>query len=132
MKPLFWRPIQFHAPSGSTAKNSVWEQISEPELPSMASLDSLFARRPTKAAAPAVKERKDAKETSEEEAVTPARTRPKVAKLIDPKRAQNLGIFISGNQMSSATVREVLISFDNDLLSYETLKMLQDYVSTVL
>lgn len=118
MKPLFWRPIQMQ---GSAAKNSVWEQIQEPQLPAIDALDSLFSRRPAKP----VPEKKE----KEKEEAKASKAKAKVAKLIDPKRAQNLGIFISGNQISSTVVRDALVAFDADVMPYETLKLLQDYVS---
>ena len=42
-------------------------------------------------------------------------------KLLDSKRSQSIGILMTSQRLDSATIREALLGFDNQLLSYETL-----------
>lgn len=50
-----------------------------------------------------------------------ASTKQECVKLIDSKRSQAIGILMSSQHLDSQLVRDTLIGFDNQLLSYETL-----------
>ena len=66
-----------------------------------------------------------------------------LAKLLDSKRAQTIGIFINSHRLDVQTIKDALINYNNKILDYETLssiysirpqddeiKLIQDYLKT--
>lgn len=47
--------------------------------------------------------------------------KPELVKLLDSKRSQAIGILMTSQRLDASLIREALIGFDNEIISYETL-----------
>jgi len=99
MKVLYWNRIQIFKKS-----EAIWFDVEDLELPD--DFESLFSK------APPQKINKKAKQTNGDK---------EVLKLLDSKRSQAVGIFISSKRLDSQIIKDALIGFDSQLLSHETL-----------
>lgn len=115
MRPLYWTRIQVpNIPSDGTAKDGVgtlWDDLEDIPL-EVDEFDDLFSR-------PVVKVNKGKKENLEVKKEEPAKVA--VAKLLDPKRSQNIGIFMKSNHLSIQEVENTIYNFDNSVIDFETL-----------
>ncbi|KAK8381898.1 hypothetical protein O3P69_015123 [Scylla paramamosain] len=89
----------------------LWDELEEEEFDETEFVD-LFARQVTQ---PKKKEKKEAK---------PAKV--KVAKVLDSKRSQNVGIFITSQHLDIADVENAVYNFDTSVLDQEVLQQLYE------
>lgn len=119
MKPLYWTRIQLgNAPvfPGSAAVNGplVWDKVQDLDIKGE-DLEDLFGKAQLKS--------KDANETKV------VKIPEKVAKVIDGKKSQNLGIFLRSNKIDVELVRQILYDCDTSL-EVEALLQLQALKAT--
>ena len=101
MKTLYWHRIQIFQRA-----ESIWFDVAEPDIDDDFGL--VFAK------VEAVKKREvkvDLKKQGKQECV----------KLLDAKRAQQLGIIMSSKHLDIQVVRDSLVGFSGDVLNFETL-----------
>ncbi|CAF0718846.1 unnamed protein product [Brachionus calyciflorus] len=128
MKTLYWNRIQIFNKS-----DAIWFDVDEADIDD--DFESLFAKPSTKA------NKKDDKKLSKQ--VSSTSMKPELVKLLDSKRSQAIAILMTSQRLDSNIIREALMGFDNELISYETLnsiyilrpqedelRMLQDYIKT--
>lgn len=89
----------------------LWDEIEEEEFDELEFVD-LFARQVTQ---PKKKEKKEAK---------PAKA--KVNKVLDSKRSQNVGIFITSQHLDIADVENAVYNFDTSVLDLEVLQQIYE------
>ncbi|XP_047493534.1 uncharacterized protein LOC125042112 [Penaeus chinensis] len=89
----------------------LWDEIEEEEFDELEFVD-LFARQVTQ---PKKKEKKEAK---------PAKV--KVNKVLDSKRSQNVGIFITSQHLDIADVENAVYNFDTSVLDLEVLQQIYE------
>ena len=53
-----------------------------------------------------------------------------MAKLLDPKRSQNVGIFIKSKQLEISEVENCIYNFDNSVIDFETLNGIKENQGT--
>ena len=115
MRPLYWTRIQVpNIPSDGSAKDgggTLWDDLEDIPL-EVDEFDDLFSR-------PVIKVNKGRKENPEVKKEEPAKVA--VAKLLDPKRSQNIGIFMKSNHLSIQEVENTIYNFDNSVIDFETL-----------
>ncbi|CAH1791109.1 unnamed protein product [Owenia fusiformis] len=121
MKALFWRRIQvpqtqspLASPASSPSRkkpHSVWEDIDELSI-DITELDELFSTQKAKP-------KKDKEKTSKPKS-------RQVAKLLDSKRSQSVGIFVSSLHMDMGDIEQAVLNFDISVLGLETLQTLYD------
>ena len=118
MKPLYWTKVLLPACPSMT----LWEKLEDVEVPGPA-LEELFSK--------AVKKPKAVNEESTEvkEDVEKKVVKEKPTKVIDPKKGQNVGIFIRSNKLDVAAVEDMVyrLQYTGDL---ETLDTLRSYQAT--
>ena len=111
MRPLYWTRIQ--VPTNHSAEDpdnqDLWEELEETPI-EVEEFDSLFSRPQVKPKAK--KEEKKSNETSVKAAV---------AKLLDAKRSQNVGIFIKSKHLEMHELENCIYNFDNSVIDFETL-----------
>merc|ERR1719232_2484738 len=107
MKPLYWTRIQLGNvpvfPGAVSSGPLIWDQVSGQDL------EDMFGKAERKAKA--VKEEVTKKPN-------------KVAKIIDGKKSQNLGIFLRSNKIDAELIKQILFECDTSL-EVETLIQLQ-------
>ncbi|XP_065564910.1 uncharacterized protein LOC136030141 isoform X2 [Artemia franciscana] len=114
MKPLYWTRIQTLAgypgnPNFNKYKDSIWEILEEVKPSELNEFEEKFSRQSTQDKPKLVsKSEKPGKQ--------------QVAKLLDPKRSQNLGILISSQHLEISEIEQALLNFDTDIVSLEMLK----------
>lgn len=110
MRPLYWTRIQVPTSHGSEDNTQdLWEELEETPI-EVDEFDNLFSRPEVKPAA-----RKEKKKEAEQ----PAKVT--VAKLLDPKRSQNVGIFIKSKHLDINELENCIYNFDNAVIDFETL-----------
>ena len=111
MRPLYWTRIQ--VPSSHLTENSkeqdLWEELEETPI-EVEEFDNLFSR-------PQVKP----KAKKEDKKVEKGSAKVTVAKLLDPKRSQNVGIFIKSKHLEIHELENCIYNFDNSVIDFETL-----------
>ena len=110
MKALYWARIQCTSTPAPTPV--IWDEIEEVAVP-VDHLETLFSKVTVKSK---VKEKTEAKAPAE----------ANVAKIIDRKKAQNLGIFLKSKKLDVDVVKEVLLEC-NTFLELETLMALKGF-----
>ena len=112
MKPLYWTRIQLGNvpvfPGAVSSGPLIWDQVTDVEV-SGQDLEDMFGKAERKA-----------KAVKEEVTKKP----DKVAKIIDGKKSQNLGIFLRSNKIDSELIKQILFECDTSL-EVETLIQLQ-------
>ena len=110
MRPLYWTRIQ--VPTSHLTENSktqdLWEDLEETPI-EVEEFDNLFSRPQVKP-----KAKKEDKKVENSAKVT-------VAKLLDPKRSQNVGIFIKSKHLEIHELENCIYNFDNSVIDFETL-----------
>ena len=112
MKPLYWTRIQLGNvpvfPGAVSSGPLIWDQVTDVEV-SGQDLEDMFGKAERKA-----------KAVKEEVTKKP----DKVAKIIDGKKSQNLGIFLRSNKIDAELIKQILFECDTSL-EVETLIQLQ-------
>ena len=102
---LYWNRIQFFNKS-----EAIWFEVKDVDIEE--DFEDLFAKTTTTQATNKVsKKPNEAKKSVKQECV----------KLLDSKRSQQIGILMSSQHLDSQIVRDTLLGFDSQVLSYETL-----------
>ena len=109
MKPLYWTKVLLPP---AQADCLLWSQLEEVEV-SADKLEELFAKAVPK---------KATVEVSEVKVEKPGKEKP--TKVIDPKKGQNVGIFMKSNKLDVAAVEEIVyrLSYTGDLETLVTLR----------
>ena len=111
MRPLYWTRIQVPANHDkSTDNQDLWEDLEETPI-DVDDFDSLFSRPQVQ---PKAKKEKTKKNDEQAQKVT-------AAKLLDPKRSQNVGIFIKSKHLEIHELENCIYNFDNSVIDFETL-----------
>jgi len=110
MKPLYWTRIQLTQPQLSTNSDSIWEAVEDVILEA-GKLEEMFGKADLKSKP---KEEKEVKKPD------------KVAKIIDGKKSQNVGIFLRSKKIDVDMVKQVLMECDTSW-EIETLVALQGF-----
>lgn len=119
MKPLFWTRIQVKDIRRKQAMNQIpsteedilWEKLDDIEI-DMDEFDDMFSKPPADNILRAM-----------------AKPKPKtkeVAKLLDARRSQAIGIFLSSIRLEMADIENAILLFDTSQLALEKLKTLYD------
>lgn len=118
MRPLFWKKIQLteirnpYSGADMSSVDCLWEGLEEPEI-DVSEFEDLFAKAPLK------------KKMSPEKLAKAKKTK-EVAKLLDAKRSQAIGIFISSLHLQAAEIETAILEFDMSNLSLEALNTLYE------
>ena len=119
MRPLYWTRIQVpNTPSNGTADESVgslWEDLEEVPI-EVDEFDDMFSR-------PVIKVSKGKRKDIDKKMEEPAKI--SVAKLLDSKRSQNIGIFMKSNHLEIQEVENTIYNFDNSVIDFETLEQIK-------
>ena len=119
MRPLYWTRIQVpNTPSNGTADESVgslWEDLEEVPI-EVDEFDDMFSR-------PVIKVSKGKQKDTDKKTEDPAKI--SVAKLLDSKRSQNIGIFMKSNHLEIQEVENTIYNFDNSVIDFETLEQIK-------
>jgi len=127
MRPLYWTRIQVpNVPltaSITTTREeedvtNLWEDLEDVPI-EYEEFDEMFSR-PVINKGP--KKKEDKKQTES--------TKVAVAKLLDPKRSQNVGIFIKSKQLEISEVENCIYNFDNSVIDFETLNGIKENQGT--
>jgi len=126
MRPLYWTRIQVpNVPVTvpqlkEEPKPNLWEDLEDIAI-EYDEFDSMFSR-PVINKGPKKKDgAKDGAKDSREVAKKKA-----VAKVLDSKRSQNVGIFIKSKQLDIAEVENTIYNFDNSVIDFDTLAAIKD------
>jgi len=124
MKPLYWTRIQIPMvqtlavpeTSAQSTDKVLWEIIEDIPI-ELDEFDDLFSR-------PVVKPKKK----EEEKVKKPSKAA--VAKILDSKRSQNIGILIKSTHLDIAMIEDVVYNCDNGNLDYATLAQIKEITAT--
>ena len=114
MKALFWARIQSNTAVPAPAP-VIWDDIEDLEVPG-SRLETLFSKVAVKV---------KAKENVEEK----AEAKLNLAKIIDGKKSQNLGIFLKSKKLDVEIIVDVVMNCSNSL-DLETLMALKEFQAT--
>ncbi|XP_063078857.1 formin-1-like [Engraulis encrasicolus] len=111
MRPLYWTRIQIH----NNTDDTLWSSLEEPSIVDPCEFEDLFAKSslPTK--------RKPLSEAYEKR--NKAR---KIVKLLDSKRSQAVGIFISSLHLDMKDIRQAVLTLDNSVVDLEAIEALYE------
>ncbi|KAL3874749.1 hypothetical protein ACJMK2_037720 [Sinanodonta woodiana] len=117
MKPLFWQRIQVHeikTPMNKEYTNAklVWEELVEPDI-NVDEFDDMFSR--------------PAQETYKNFTIRSKSVTKQVAKIIDPKKSQTVGIFLSSLRLEMSEVEHAILTFDTSVLNEEKLRHIYEH-----
>ncbi|OWF42617.1 Formin-2 [Mizuhopecten yessoensis] len=117
MKPLFWQRIQLHDLKRSKNKDVanarlVWEELSEANLDFM-EVDSLFSKQQLNTNHRSNLHRRKS-------------LQQQAAKVIEPKRAQVVGILLSSLRMEMTEIEKAILTFDTSVVNAEKLRAIYD------
>ncbi|KAK3581849.1 hypothetical protein CHS0354_009737 [Potamilus streckersoni] len=120
MKPLFWQRIQVHeikTPMNKEYTNArlVWEELVEPDI-NVDEFDDMFSR--------------PAQETCKKLTIRSKSVAKQVAKIIEPKKSQTVGIFLSSLRMEMSEVEHAILTFDTSVLNEEKLRHIYEHRGT--
>ncbi|CAL8314946.1 unnamed protein product [Lota lota] len=111
MKPLYWTRIQIQ----DNKSDSLWNSLEPPSLINNEEFEDLFAKGMTQA------NRKPLAEAYEKKAKT-----RKIVKLLDAKRSQAVGIFISSLHLEMKDIKHAVLMVNNSLVDLETIEALYE------
>ncbi|XP_071490614.1 uncharacterized protein [Diadema antillarum] len=115
MKPLYWNRIQMHKLASRQGNNStdvIWTDLNEPPI-SPEELEMMFSK----------------KEMKKKKPLSDNYTKPKtkqVAKLLDSKRSQAVGIFMSSLHVEMMDIRHAVLNMDLTVIDLENLQSLYE------
>lgn len=119
MKPLFWTRIQVRDVRRKQAMNQspsinqeiLWEKLEEVEI-NMTEFDEMFSKPPA--------------DNIQRAMAKPKPKTKEVAKLLDAKRSQAIGIFLSSIRLTMTDIENAILLFDTSQLDLEKVKTLYD------
>ncbi|KAL2082742.1 hypothetical protein ACEWY4_022560 [Coilia grayii] len=111
MKPLYWTRIQIH----NTNDDTLWSSLEEPHIVDPHEFEDLFAK------ALLATKRKPLSEAYERR--NKAR---KIIKLLDSKRSQAVGIFISSLHLEMKDIKQAVLTVDNSVVDLDTIEALYE------
>ncbi|XP_022104818.1 uncharacterized protein LOC110986863 [Acanthaster planci] len=115
MKPLYWNRIQLHKLPTSETKdrhNVIWSQLDEPPI-SPDELEELFCKKLTQKKRPLA------------DSFDKPKAR-KAVKLLDGKRSQAVGIFMSSLHVEMSDISQSVLNMDTTILDLENLESLYE------
>ncbi|KAK3092858.1 hypothetical protein FSP39_007992 [Pinctada imbricata] len=112
MKPLFWQRIQMSSVKAPQHSKLLWEELEEVQI-DVEEVDSLFSK-PVDVTKTATKAKPK----------TPVK---QVAKIIDAKRSQLVGILLSSLRLDFAEIEHAILTFDTSQLDEEKLQAIYDH-----
>nr|XP_042906430.1 formin-2 isoform X2 [Parasteatoda tepidariorum] len=115
MKPLYWTRIQVQEPVETIpeSKTSLWQKLEEVSTTDLDEFVELFSRQTPERKQPSkIKTKKDKSK--------------EVAKLLDQKRSQNVGILISSLRIEIADVENAVYNFDTSTLDLDALQAIYE------
>lgn len=121
MKPLYWtRILAPEVPVVEEVPTSVplWSKINELELKNLDEFTKLFSRQVV------------ARKTVKKE--TTVSSKKEVAKLLDSKRSQNVGILSQSLHVEFFEIENAIYNFDTSIVSLEALQQIYESVSSKL
>ncbi|KAG8185502.1 hypothetical protein JTE90_019758 [Oedothorax gibbosus] len=114
MRPLYWTRIQINTPAAIEKETEcLWENIEETKIDNWDEFEELFSKQTAKKSP---SEPKQVKQTKAKE----------VAKLLDQKRSQNVGILISSLHLDISDIQHALYNFDTSVINTDTLQSIYD------
>ncbi|XP_019726283.1 formin [Hippocampus comes] len=111
MKPLYWTRIQIE----DNKNNTLWNVLEEPHITNAVEFEDLFAKTTTRL------KRKPLVENYEKKAKA-----RKIIKLLDSKRSQAVGIFISSLHLEMKDIQQAVLTVDNSVVDLETIEALYE------
>ncbi|KAM9704210.1 formin isoform 2-T2 [Menidia menidia] len=111
MKPLYWTKIQIE----ENNNNTLWSNLEEPPIVNASDFEELFAKTNTKT------KRKPLSEAYEKKAKA-----RKIIKLLDGKRSQAVGIFISSLHLEMKDIQHAVLTADHSVVDLETIEALYE------
>ncbi|XP_048393763.1 formin isoform X3 [Stegostoma tigrinum] len=114
MKPLYWTRIQIKDSSNDNV-STIWESLEEPHIQNAEEFEELFSKA-------AMKETKKPLSDSYQK----TNKTKKIIKLLDGKRSQAVGIFISSLHLEMKDIQQAILHLDNSVVDLETLQALYD------
>ncbi|XP_043553925.1 formin-1 isoform X3 [Chiloscyllium plagiosum] len=114
MKPLYWNRIQIKDSRDGNI-STIWESLEEPHIQDAEEFEELFSKL-------AVKEVKKPLSDSYQK----TNKTKKIVKLLDGKRSQAVGIFISSLHLEMKDIQQAILYLDNTVVDLETLQALYD------
>ena len=120
MKPLFWKRVQLHQVSNLeiTPNKTLWEKLEEPTI-NVEDLAKMFSK---------VERKKEGKLVSSQSL---NRIKQPVVHLLDNKRSQALGIFLSSLHIQLHEIKDALYNVKTTILDPESLSSLYENVSNL-
>ncbi|ESO96477.1 hypothetical protein LOTGIDRAFT_159891 [Lottia gigantea] len=120
MKPLFWQRLQVHVLKQREKKLNehrlFWEKVEEPHI-DLDEFDSMFCKLPVE------------KKTKTNNTKKKDKTK-QVAKIIDAKRSQTIGIFLSSLKLEMADIENAILNLDTSVIDQDKLKTIYDMKPT--
>ncbi|KAJ0060354.1 hypothetical protein NL108_010141, partial [Boleophthalmus pectinirostris] len=112
MKPLYWTRIQLHTKK-EVSTSSVWETIEEPEV-DFEEFVELFSKTAVKV-----------KKQPLSDTITKSKAK-QVVKLLNNKRSQAVGIFMSSLHLDMKDIQHAVLNLDYTVVDLETLQALYE------
>ena len=123
MKPLFWKRIQLNQVPGCNpeikASETVWATLEEPVI-NVDHFAEMFAKVGRKAGGKLLSSR------------CRHRTKQEVVHLLDNKRSQTVGIFLSSLHVNMDEIEDSLYNVNTSILDQENLQSLYEIVSMLM
>ena len=116
MKPLYWARIQIQQQNGCNSKDILWNNLDDVCIES-SEIENLFGKAPSRP-----------KERPKLEEEKPSGKVERV-KIIDGKKAQNVGIFLKSNKVDIDLVKSIVYNCES-FLEKESLMVLKDFQAT--
>ncbi|XP_060070537.1 protein cappuccino-like [Ylistrum balloti] len=118
MKPLFWQRIQLHDIKHSKNKDLanarlVWDELNEASGLDFMEVDSLFSKQQLNTNHRTNLHRRKS-------------IQQQAAKVIEPKRAQVVGILLSSLRMEMTEIEHAILTFDTSVVNAEKLRAIYD------
>ncbi|XP_042912971.1 formin-2-like, partial [Parasteatoda tepidariorum] len=115
MRPLYWTRIQIYTPASAEKDGEcLWDNLEETKLENWEDFEELFSKQVSKKKSPC-----------EEKKTTQSKAK-EVAKLLDQKRSQNVGILISSRHLDINEIQSALYNFDTSVMDIHTLQSVYD------
>ncbi|XP_031437787.1 formin isoform X2 [Clupea harengus] len=111
MKPLYWTRIQIQGNNNDT----LWSSLEEPHIVDPHEFEDLFAKASLQT-----------KRKRLSEAYERRNKAKKIIKLLDSKRSQAVGIFISSLHLEMKDIKQAVLTMDNPVVDLETIEALYE------
>ena len=123
MKPLYWNRILI--PMNTSEQKDVWTEIEEPKLSNLNEFVDLFSRQV--AVRKSVSKKKIGDSTV---SVGKKANRVCPAKILDSKRARNVGILAKSLHIDFSEIEHAIYNFDTTIIGLEALQQIYEAVSS--